>query len=170
MEIESTVLAIAPGLLRFCTGIMGSASEGEDLAQESLAALVRFWHQNGPPESAAAFVYAVARRQSRRFRLRWRRFLAMDPVDSRADPAPGPEDESVHRQGVERALAAMRVLPRRELEALLVAIDGDISSAEAAQALGVSVSAFKMRVHRARRRLLRHLEDGHGTSGRETSW
>ena len=159
VELEETVAGLASGVLRFCTGVTGSASEGEDVAQEALAALVRFWRRSGPPESPAAFVYAVARRQARRNRWRRRLFLAADPVVAeRADPAPGPEEESAWRQRVARALAAMRGLSRRELEALLLAIDGEVSGAEAARALGVSESAFKMRVHRARRRLARRLE------------
>jgi len=168
MDLETTVLALAPGVLRFCTGITGSVSEGEDLAQEALAALVRFWRRSGPPDSPPAFVYTVARRQARRNRWRRRLFLGADPLDSRADPAPGPEHGSEQREGVERALAAMRRLPRRELEALLLAVDGELSCAEAAVALGVSVSAFKMRVYRARRRLVERLEEGHGHPGSAT--
>ena len=159
MELEETVAGLAPGVLRFCTGMAGNVGDGEDAAQEALAALVRFWRRCGPPESPAAFVYAVARRQAWRARWRRRLFLAADPVVAeRADPAPGTEEESAWRQRAARALAAMRGLSRRELEALLLAVDGEVSCAEAARALGVSESAFKMRVHRARRRLARQLE------------
>ncbi len=81
MDLESTLRALAPGLVRFCIGILGHADEGEDLAQESLAALVRFWKTNGPPDSPAAFVYLVARRQAGRFRRRWKRFLPLASPD-----------------------------------------------------------------------------------------
>ncbi len=39
MELEDAVAGLAPGVLRFCTGVTGSASDGEDVAQEALAAL-----------------------------------------------------------------------------------------------------------------------------------
>jgi len=38
---------------------------------------------------------------------------------------------------------------------------GELSSIAAAAVLGISVSALKMRVHRARKRLAAALEDGH---------
>ncbi len=162
MELEPTVRALAPGLLRFCIGVMGSATEGEDLAQESLAALVRFWRSNGPPDSPAAFVYSAARRQAGRFRRRWKRLLPLEWSGSRTEPSVDTEAEAIDRQRLRRALAVLGRLPRQQRQALLIALESDLRVAEAARALGISVSAFKMRVHRARERLRGLLEENHG--------
>jgi len=161
MDLESVLRELAPGLLRFCIGTMGSRVEGEELAQESLAALVRFWRRDGPPDSPAAFVYTVARRQSSRFRRRWKRFLPLESPDAQAGPSVNPESVSIEKQRMDRALVLLKKLPRPQRQAMLIALDDEISVAEAAGTLGISASAFKMRVHRARQCLRRCLEENH---------
>jgi RNA polymerase sigma factor (sigma-70 family) len=136
---------------------MGHAAEGEDLAQESLASLVRFWKSHGPPDSPAAFVYLVARRQAGRFRRRWKRLLPLESLDPPSEDAANPESNAIERQRVAQALSLLNRLPRRQREALLIALDKDIPVTNAARALRISVSAFKMRVCRARRCLRQQL-------------
>jgi len=165
MDLENTLRTLAPGLVRFCIGILGHADEGEDLAQESLAALVRFWKSNGPPDSPAAFVYLVARRQAGRFRRRWKRFLPLPSLDAQADCAVNPERGAIESQRISQALGLLNRLPRRQRQALLIALDNDIRVTDAARALGISVSAFKMRVCRARRCLRQWLEENHEKEG-----
>mgnify|MGYP001388260416 CR=1 FL=1 len=66
-------------------------------------------------------------------------------------PAPSHADEVVsERDALLRALAALTPVEREAL--LLVAWDG-LSPAQAARVAGCSVTAFKVRLHRARRRL-----------------
>mgnify|MGYP001819043924 CR=1 FL=1 len=57
---------------------------------------------------------------------------------------------------------ALASLPERQRQALLLAATGDLDVRSAAQVLGISESAFKMRVHRARRRLVSRMELNHG--------
>jgi len=157
MELETTLSALAPGLLRFCHGATGSRETGEDVAQEAMAALVSRWHRAGPPENPAAFVFAIARRRAAL--TRFRRLLAL-PLEALRDghsPAPGPADRAEGRQELRAALAAVGRLPRGEREALLLVAIGDRTLAEAATILGIGLSAAKMRVHRARLRLAREL-------------
>ncbi len=97
-------------------------------------------------------------RQARRLRWRRWRFSALDGDGAGADPAPDPERQAAHRERLARALAAMRRLSVPDREALLLAADTDLGYGDAARVLGVSVSAFKMRVHRARARLLGQVE------------
>jgi len=163
VDLETTVRTLAPGLLRFCSGVMGSATEGEDLAQESLAALVRFWKSSGPPDSPAAFVYSVARRQAGRFRRRWKRLLPLEWGGAQTEPAVDAETDSNEGRRVEKALRLLKKLPSQQREALLITLDTDFSVADAAQTLGISVSAFKMRTHRARQCLRQWLEEEHET-------
>jgi RNA polymerase sigma-70 factor (ECF subfamily) len=69
------------------------------------------------------------------------------------------------RTDLDRTLAALRRLPGRDREALLLAGVGDLGPTEGAKVLGITVSALKMRVHRARKRLQELLEDGDGHPG-----
>jgi RNA polymerase sigma-70 factor (ECF subfamily) len=82
-------------------------------------------------------------------------------LDGRS-PLPDPERSATLRTELGRTLRALRRLPGRDREALLLVGAGDLGPTEGARVLGISVSALKMRVHRARQRLLRLLEAGDG--------
>lgn len=162
MDLESAVERLAPELLRFCTGLTRDRLEGEKLAQEALASLVRYWRIHGPPQSPAAFAYAVARRQALRWRRRLRRLLPLDLLESRPHPGPGPEALSLHHERLQEALRALGQLSERDREAVLLAADPEMAVEAAAGVLDITSSAFKMRVHRARRRLSSLVEMDHG--------
>lgn len=161
MEMERTLEGLAPGLLRFCTGLTRDPLEGEELAQEALVSLVRYWRAHGPPQSPSAFAYTVARRQAFRWRRRLRRFLSLDLLQSRPHPAPGPEIENMDRERLREALWALGRLSERDREALLLAADPEMAVEDAATVLGINPSAYKMRVHRARQRLSSLMERSH---------
>jgi RNA polymerase sigma-70 factor (ECF subfamily) len=161
MDLESAVERLAPELLRFCTGLTRDPAEGEELAQEALVSLVRYWRAHGPPRSPAAFAYTVARRQAYRWQRRLRRFLPIDLLEPSPHPAPGPELSSMHRERLEETLRLLGKLSVHDREALLLAADPDMAVEEAAGVMGISPSAFKMRVHRARQRLSCLMETDH---------
>src|SRR4029079_12483374 len=84
-------------------------------------------------------------------------------------PLPDPEERATLRTDLSRTLAALRRLPGRDREALLLVGAGDLGPTEGARVLGITVPALKMRVHRARRRLRELLEDGDGHQGGRTA-
>ncbi|MGD2116528.1 MAG: RNA polymerase sigma factor [Acidobacteriota bacterium] len=159
--IEATVRALAPRLLRFCLGRFGAEDLAEETAQEALSALVARWRRHGPPESPEAFVFAVARRRGSRAALRRRLTAPLAALGSghETDPGADPETRAMDRHDLGRTLAAIRRLSAGERDALLLVAAGELSTAEAARVLGISRSALKMRVHRARGRLERALEE-----------
>jgi len=156
MTLEETVHQLAPGLLRFCSGLDSDRASAEDAAQESLAALVTRWRRHGPPDDPAAFTYTIARRRIRRLQFK-RRLLA--PLSALGEPAaPLPADHGVEsRQRLASVRSLLGRLTSRERDALLVSLDG-LSTHQAATVLGLKDSTYKMRLHRARRRLVALLE------------
>lgn len=156
-DLERTVRDMAPRVLRYAVARTGDVSAGEDVAQESLEALVRHWRRAGPPESAEAFVFSIARRRAVRAVIRRRLWVPIEQAFGRHDNAPDPEAQAVARAEHVRVRAALARLPRRDRQALLLVALGHMSSAEAAVVLGLSLSATKMRVHRARKRLVAEL-------------
>lgn len=165
MELETAVQELAPQLLRYSLGRTGDAALAEEVAQDALAALVQRWRRHGPPECPAAFVFAVARRRAFRLTLQRRLMEPLQVVFNGHSPLPGPEEEALARRDLGRTLEALRRLPGRDREALLLVGPGDLGPTEGARVLGISVSALKMRVHRARRRLLDLLEERDGRNG-----
>jgi RNA polymerase sigma-70 factor (ECF subfamily) len=166
MDLETVVRELAPQLLRYALGRTGDPALAEEVAQDALAALVQRWHRHGPPECAAAFVFAIARRRA--FRLTFQRRL-LAPLHFLLDgpsSSPGPEQRAMARTDLGRTLAALRQLSGKDREALLLVAAGELGLSEGAGVLGISVSALKMRVHRARQRLVRILEERDGTAER----
>ena len=58
----------------------------------------------------------------------------------------------------------LRALSTRDREALLLVAWEDLTPALAARSLGVSQAAFRIRLHRSRKRLRRLLEGGEGAA------
>ncbi len=159
MDLETTICELAPRLLRYCLGLAADRPLAEESAQEALAALVARWRRYGPPESPQAFAFTVARRRLRRAQLRQRLLEPLERIRHGASPRPDPEARTLARADLERTLAALDRLPRGHREALLLVAAGELSTASAAGVLGISRSALKMRVHRARQSLNALLED-----------
>lgn len=67
-------------------------------------------------------------------------------------------DASVDAPGHALVLAALRRLPEKEREALMLTVWEDLDSTAAAQVLGCSAVAFRLRLYRGRKRLERALE------------
>ena len=172
MDLEATVRELAPQLLRFCLGQTGDAAMAEEAAQEALTALVQRWRRHGPPDCPAAFAFAIARRRALRLSFQRRLLLPIQILLEGRSPLPDPEEQAAGRTELGRTLAAMRRLPGRDREALLLVAAGELGLAESARVLGISLSALKMRVHRARKRLQQLLEErkvGHGRLSRFSS-
>jgi RNA polymerase sigma-70 factor (ECF subfamily) len=159
VDIESAVRDLAPRLLRYCLARTCDPALAEEIAQDCLAALVQRWRSSGPPDSAEAFVFAVARRRAGRAMFRRRLWVPIEGLISRGDGAPSPESRAIERNEQKRVLAAVSRLARIEREALLLVAFGELGTEEAARVLGISPSALKMRIHRARRNLVTLLED-----------
>jgi len=163
MELETAVRELAPQLLRYSIGRTGDAALAEEVAQDALAALVQRWRRHGPPDCPAAFAFAVARRRAGRLMLQRRLLEPLHALLDGHSPLPGPEERATLSIHLGRTLAALRKLPRRDREALLLVGAGELGPTEGARVLGITVPALKMRLHRARRRLRQLLEarDGH---------
>ncbi|MEO8505457.1 MAG: sigma-70 family RNA polymerase sigma factor [Acidobacteriota bacterium] len=149
---------IAPQLLRFTLGLVGNRAAAEEASQDALVALVQRWRRHGPPDSPAAFAFAVARRRA--WREVWRQRV-LDPLSVLIEPAAQSESRAIDSLDAQRALAGLARLARRDREALLLVAVGDLSMQDAANCCRISISAFKMRLSRARSRLRKLVEDGH---------
>ncbi len=161
MDLEQAVTDLTPRLLRYCTARTLDATLGEDIAQEALVALVQRWHRHGPPDSAEAFVFAIARRRATRAIVRRRLLVPLAYLTGHRAVGPSPERIAIDRDEREATLAAIARLPFRDREALLLVAVAQADTAAASRALGISPAAFKVRILRARRRLAALTRNGH---------
>lgn len=158
VDLDAAVAALAPRLVAYATGRTGCRSTGQDIAQEALAALVLRWRRFGPPESPEAFVFAVARRRAGRA-IKHRALLK--PLDFIVGARASDTDVDSYEQRAElqRVIRTIKRLRRADREVLLLRAVGELSLDQIAIVTRSSVAAVKMRLHRARSRLMELLED-----------
>jgi RNA polymerase sigma-70 factor (ECF subfamily) len=162
VDLEGTIAGLAPRVLRYANARLGDPALAEDVAQESLAALVRACRNGGAPDSAEAFVFAIARRRAGRAAWRRRLWAPLELASGARAVTPTPEARAIAHDEAARVRSALARLSSRDREAILLVAVGGVSMADAAAALGLSLSAVKMRLSRARGRLAAELEARHG--------
>ncbi|ROR97056.1 RNA polymerase sigma-70 factor (ECF subfamily) [Salana multivorans] len=120
------------------------------------------------PGEPMPWLLVVARNTIRNaYRSRYRARALADELARIADVLPpvaeAAEDVALERDALLRGLAA---LTPREREALLLTSWDGLAAADAARVAGCSVSAFQVRLHRARRRLRAALHPDDDADGR----
>jgi RNA polymerase sigma-70 factor, ECF subfamily len=141
----------ARDVLRFATFLTGNHAEAEDITSETF---VRAWASAGAirVSTVKAYLFMIARNlyvDGRRQDAR-----RGTPPDDRADPAPGHDAVLDRRNELTQVLAALQLLPELDRAALLMRADDELAYDDIASALGMSVAAVRVRVHRARLKLM----------------
>lgn len=136
------------------------ADDPEDIVAEAFYQLFRRWRRLRDPDAAVSYLRSVVCNLTR-MRLRHllvaRRHLAQRAADpTTANQSPGevlPEDQRV-------LLDALKTLPARQREALVLRYWLDLREAEIADAMGISTGAVKSHTSRGMAALTRVLEQG----------
>ena len=76
---------------------MGDRGLGEEIAQESLAALVKAWHTSGMPRNPDAFVFAIAKRRARRALFRRSLLLPLEGLWNPREHGMDPEQAAIEK-------------------------------------------------------------------------
>jgi len=157
------VAAKLPRLLGLATRMLRDVVEAEDVAQE---AFVRVWRNAGGWQPGRArfdtWLHTVVLNLCRD-RLRRRRATTGDAVPDIPDPAPSAEAGLIAAERSSAVANAIAALPERQREAILLVHYQDLSGAEAAAALELSVEALESLLARGRRTLrsrLGRLQEG----------
>ncbi len=138
--------AIQPVVYRYLRRRLSSDAAAEDVSQEVLLTIHRVRHTYEPLRPFEPWMYSIAKsrlidhlRKEKRLR-NWQvsvDFLPEKPAEQPFGP------------GSDRLQEALEALPESQREAFtLLKIDG-LTTEEAAERVGVSVSALKVRAHRA---------------------
>jgi RNA polymerase sigma factor (sigma-70 family) len=164
VDFERLYRATYPRVLAYARSV-ASRENADDAVAEAYA--IAWRRQREIPRNAElGWLIGVTRRvlaNARRSRRRsgaLHALLDLQPRISGPDPAERIQDGELR--------AALLVLSRLDREAVLLTAWFDLSSADAAQALGITPAAFRMRAARARRRLRAALRDT--TTQERTQW
>jgi RNA polymerase sigma-70 factor, ECF subfamily len=156
---DALIDAHHPALHNFARRRLADRESVEEVLAETFA--IAWRRRDDIPDQALPWLFGVCsrviathRRASRRRRRLWGR-LASVPAERGRDPA----DVHAERTDITRAFARLSAEQREVLR--LIAWDG-LSTAEAAAVLDCTPGAFRVRYHRARYELEKHLAaDGH---------
>ncbi|MFL5844246.1 MAG: RNA polymerase sigma factor [Solirubrobacteraceae bacterium] len=149
MDFEELYRATYPRVLAYARS-MASREDADDAVAEAYA--IAWRRQHDIPDSAElGWLIGVTRRvlaNARRSRRRSGALHALLDLQPRS-PGPDPADR-ISDAELREALMTLSPLDR---EAVVLTAWFDLSSADAARALGITPAAFRMRAARARRRL-----------------
>jgi RNA polymerase sigma-70 factor, ECF subfamily len=135
--------------------VIAAPADAEDVVAETYA--IAWRRRASIPEGAElGWLIGVSRRVALNQRRGERRLDALRTRLSAQPDAAGLEPSELIADDELRA--AVRALPPRDREALLLTSWFDLPPADAAQAVGVTAAAFRMRLARARRRLRAQLQ------------
>jgi RNA polymerase sigma-70 factor (ECF subfamily) len=145
-------------VLRFCA----SDADAQEATQE---AFVRAWRGIARFRTDARFftwLYRIGVNEAKRLAGRQPRAgtvvsVEERPVDDISDDEPGPHPRAERAELREALEAAVRRLPDKYRAAVVLRDIAGLSTAEAAEALGLREAAFKSRLHRGRMALRREL-------------
>ncbi len=154
--VRQLVARKLPRLLALAARMLGDRMEAEDVAQE---AFMRVWKQAPHWREGEARFDTWLHRVAMNLcydRLRRRRETPDDtleeaPFDDAGAAPSGPEVALEARQHGARVRAALAALPPRQREALVLTYFQELSNAEAAGLMGLSVEALESLLVRARR-------------------
>jgi len=142
---------------RFALYLSGNSALAEDLTSETF---VHLWCGRSDLRvgTVKAYLFAIARNLYRDFLAHQRHLAPSSELPERIDPVPGPDLSAEDRETFSNVLCAIQRLPEPQREALVLAVDQELSYEQIAVILGCSVAAVKVRIHRARLKLKAELE------------
>ena len=117
------------------------------------------WPHRPEAGTVKAYLFAITRNLYRDSGAKLGRTVATGSLPERYDPRPGPEVSAQGRQELQNTFRVIQKLPEQQREALLLALDGDMSYEEIGRILGCSLPAVKVRIHRARLALKAGLQE-----------
>lgn len=133
-------------LVRLAALLTGGTSSADEVVADAFVALHGRWHALADPHVAHAYLRASvvngcrSVRRHRDVEVRHRQPAAPEPA--------GPEERAVRADEDAEVMAALRRLPQRQQEVLVLRYYADASEAEIADALGISRGAVKSHAHR----------------------
>src|SRR3954468_14154923 len=133
-------------LVRLSAPLLGDATVAEEVVQDAFVAMHGKWGRLREPEKAAAYLrQAVVNRSRSALR---RRGVEERHLQVSNETGPSAEHSAIHTLERDAVMAALRSLPQRQREVLVLRYYADLSEADIAGALGISQGAVKSHASR----------------------
>ena len=160
-EFGRIVRTYGDALSRLAWGYTDHAADHDDLLQDVLVALWRALPSFRGESSERTFVFRVAHNRGLSFRSRRRKLEPLPDVSALVDPQPGPDVEFDRAQRRDRLVAAVRLLPEAQRQAVMLHLEGFLPR-EIAVLQGTTENNVAVRLTRARQALRRLIDRDDG--------
>jgi RNA polymerase sigma-70 factor (sigma-E family) len=138
--------AAAVGLIRLAYLMLGDRSSAEDVVQDAFCGLYRNWDRLADHDRALAYVRSSVLNGSR---SALRRRAVGQRLTSYQPPAASAEATALGHEERRQVMQAVRRLPARQREALVLRFYLDLPEAEIARIMGLRPSSVRSATHRA---------------------
>lgn len=150
-DFESLYQSYAPQVRRFVLFLCGDSALADDITSETF---VRAWIGQGKIREATvkAYLFTIARNLYRDNLRRNRRNTELE--ESIPDDSPGLANRTEHKAELAAVMKALQELPEIDRAVLLMRAQEEMPYEEIAQAMELPVTTIKVKVHRARLKLM----------------
>jgi len=148
------VEAYARPVHNLCYRMLGNTQDAEDAAQETFLRAYQSLRRYDRDRSFSTWLLSIAAHYCiDQLRKRKMQIISMEelPNPDLPEPSPGPESNLSRKEEQNRIRAVLKVLDPIDRAAVIMYYWYDFSYDEICQALSLTVSALKSRLHRARR-------------------
>jgi RNA polymerase sigma-70 factor (sigma-E family) len=143
-------------LVRLAAFLLRDPGQAEEVVQDAFVAMHGSWRRLRDPEKAEAYLrQAVVNRSRSGLR---RRRVEIKHAPKPAPDAPSAEYGALGELDRTAVIEALRLLPRRQREVLVLRYYGDLTEAQIADTLGISTGAVKSHASRGMAALRTTLE------------
>jgi RNA polymerase sigma-70 factor (sigma-E family) len=133
-------------MVRLATLLLGSTSAAEEVVQDAFVSTYRHLPGLRDPQRAGGYLRTSVVNGTRS----WHRHRQVEERHREPSPTPplGPDDVAAQVDADALVMSALRRLPRRQQEVLVLRYHADASEAEIAELCGISRGAVKTHAHR----------------------
>ena len=147
VQLEALYLAHYRQMVGLALLILGGNAAAEDIVQEAFIRVYGSWSKIRDPDRAASYLRITTINLARSVLRRQQTALRHAP-DPAAEPA-GPEEQALTKVRNAGVMDALRLLPRRQQQVIMLRYYADLSVLETAQTLQISAGAVKKHGFRA---------------------
>lgn len=163
-------------LFRVLMASLNDQAVALDILQDALLAFVRRYSKQSDPDDWRALIYRIVQNKLKdhfrryKVRRRWTQLTSemqiedTDQTLETVDRQPRVDDQLDQQERVIQIESLIAKLPERQQQTLLLRTYGDLSEAETAAALSISIGSVKTHLSRARQ----NLREGFAALGLET--
>jgi RNA polymerase sigma-70 factor (sigma-E family) len=143
-------------LVRLAYLLLDDLPASEEAVQDAFVKLHQSWSRVTDPAKRVSYLRSIVMNGARsglRRRVRGRRLVLLKP-----EPAESAEASALRSENQREVLTALRTLPDRQRDCLVLRYYLDLSEAAIAETLGISAGSVKTHTHRGMAALERALE------------